>query len=125
MSKDNQEKQENPEKVQVSINDTGEGIEIQQGIVGVDINMVEENISVELNNKTWFSISFSGVYQCLGQIATGCLNICNRTATVTTTPVVETPTEIQPVAEIQVQAPVPPVPPVKEKAISERKIKTR
>ena len=68
------------EKVQVAIDETGEGIEIKQGVVELDINVVQENVSVEVNNRVWFSISFSGVYRFLGGITTGCLNLCRKPA---------------------------------------------
>lgn len=87
------------EKVQVSIDNTGEGIEIQEGAVGVDINVVEENISVEVNHKTWFSISFSGVYKFLGDVATGCLNVCRKK---------DPPVVSEPATHI-IQLPEPPV----------------
>lgn len=90
--------QDKKEKVQVVVDQTGEGLEIQQGIVGVDINMVQENVSVEVNHKTWLSISFSGVYNCFSGIVVCCSNICTKKTAAVQKPITEQPT-------IEIEAP--------------------
>lgn len=66
-------------KLQISVDETGEGVEIQQGIVGVDVNIVQESISVEVNHKSWFRITLSQIYHCFQGISTGCCKKVEKT----------------------------------------------
>lgn len=99
------ETQDKQAKIKVDVNDTGEGIEIQQGVVELDVNVVQETVTVQVRDKTWFSISFSGIYRCLGGIVT-CISIpCTKPQVVTQEPTTENPVvpivENQPVVPLQ------------------------
>lgn len=59
------------DKMTVGVNETCNGIEIKEGLVGVDLDIVNENISVEVNKKTWFKFNCKNLWNC-------CCKICKK-----------------------------------------------
>jgi hypothetical protein len=86
-------------EIKVGMNDTGDGIEIQQGAVELDVNVVQETVSIQVHDKTWFSVSF----RCLGGFFTCFSNLCTKPQ------VVSQENPVAPVAPVPIE-PVAPVP---------------
>lgn len=69
------------EKLEFGLNDTGEGVEVQQGAVELDVNMVQETVELQVNDKPWIRISFASLFRCFTGIGTCCINACKKKET--------------------------------------------
>lgn len=81
-------------KLEIGLNDTAEGVELQQGAVELDVNMVQETVEIQVQDKTWFRISFAAISNAVQGITACCFQMCVYKKKETPATVVDAPPSV-------------------------------